>query len=95
MLAAATISTLLNLLVLAGLPFLLYFAYQKRRHKRGIGEIAQRAGLRFGEGSYVGYSLVFALVGVAMLVIWPPPYAGVISMDLPIGQRWLARKDLV
>lgn len=73
MLAAAAISALLNLLVLAGLPFLLYFAYQKWRHKRGIGEIAQRAGLQFGEGRYVGYSLVFALVGVAMLVIWPPP----------------------
>ena len=73
MLAAAAISALLNLLVLAGLPFLLYFAYQKRYHKRGVGEVAQRAGLQLGEGRYVGYSLVFALVVVATLVIWPPP----------------------
>ena len=72
MLANAAISALVNLLVLAGLPFLLYFAYQKWRHKRGFGEIAQRAGLRLGEGRYVGYSLAFALAAVAILVIWPP-----------------------
>jgi len=63
----------MNLLVLAGLPFLLYFAYQKWRYKRRFGEVAQRAGLRLGEARYVGYSLAFALAGVAILVIWPPP----------------------
>lgn len=73
MLAAAAISALVNLLLLAGLPFLLYFAYQKWRHKRGFGEIARRAGLQLGEGRYVGYSLAFALAVVAILVIWPPP----------------------
>jgi membrane protease YdiL (CAAX protease family) len=73
MLANAAISVLLNLLVLAGLPFLLYVAYQKWRHKRGFGEIARRVGLQLGEGRYIGYSLAFALVGVAILVVWPPP----------------------
>jgi membrane protease YdiL (CAAX protease family) len=73
MLAAAAISALVNLLALAGIPFLFYFAYQKWRHKRGFVEIAHRAGLRLGEGRYVGYSLAFVLAGVAILVIWPPP----------------------
>ena len=73
MFADAAISALVNVLVFAGLPFLVYFAYQKWRHKRGFGEIAQRAGLRLGEGRYVGYSLAFALACVAILVIWPPP----------------------
>lgn len=73
MLALAAISALVNLLILAGLPFLLYFAYQKWRHKRGLGETAQRAGLQLGEGRYVAYSLAFALAGVAILIIWPPP----------------------
>jgi membrane protease YdiL (CAAX protease family) len=73
LIANAAISAVVNLLVIAGLPFLLYFTWQKGRHKRGFAEIAQRAGLRRGPGRYVGYSLAFALAGVAILVIWPPP----------------------
>lgn len=73
MIANAAVSAVLNLLFIAGLPFLLYFTWQKGRHKRGFAEIAQRAGLRRGPGRYVGYSLAFALAGVAILVIWPPP----------------------
>jgi membrane protease YdiL (CAAX protease family) len=73
MLADAAISAFVNVLVLAGLPFLLYFAYQKFRHKRGFSEIAQRAGLQLGERRYVGYSLAFALAGIVILIIWPPP----------------------
>lgn len=72
MVANAAVSALVNLLVLAGLPFLLYFAYQKWRLKRGFDEIARRVGLQLGEGRYIGYSLAFALAGVAILVIWPP-----------------------
>jgi len=73
LIANAAISAVVNLQVIAGLPFLLYFAYQKGRHKRGFAEIAQRAGLRLGPGRYLGYSLAFALAVVAILVIWPPP----------------------
>jgi membrane protease YdiL (CAAX protease family) len=73
LLANAVLSALLNLLLLAGFPFLFYFIYQKRRRKRGFGEIAQRAGLQLGEGRYIGYSLAFTLAAVAILVIWPPP----------------------
>ncbi len=73
MLANAAISALVNLLVVAGLPFSLYLVYQKWRHERGFGECAQRAGLQFGKGRYLVYSLAFAFVVVAVIVIWPPP----------------------
>lgn len=73
MLANASISALLNLAILGGLPFLAYFAWQKWRHKRGFVEVARRAGLQLGEGRYIVYSLAFALAGVAILIIWPPP----------------------
>ena len=72
MVVNAALSALLNILVLAGLPFLGYFVYHKWRHKRRFAEIAQRAGLRLGEGRYIGYSLAVALAVVAILVIWPP-----------------------
>jgi membrane protease YdiL (CAAX protease family) len=73
LLANASISALLNLAILGGLPFLAYFAWQKWRHKRGFVEVARRAGLQLGEGRYIVYSLAFALAGVAILIIWPPP----------------------
>jgi membrane protease YdiL (CAAX protease family) len=69
----AAISALLNLTVLGGLPFLVYFAYQKLRHKRGFRDIAQRAGLQLGAGRYLGHSLLCAIATVAILLIWPPP----------------------
>lgn len=72
LLANAILSALLNLLVLAGLPFSAYFAYQRWRHRRPFGEIARRAGLQLGAARYVAYSAAFALAGVAALVIWPP-----------------------
>jgi membrane protease YdiL (CAAX protease family) len=73
LLATAAISASVNLLVLAGLPFFLYFAYQKWRYQRRFGEVARRAGLQLGAGRYVAYSFAFALAGIALLVIWPPP----------------------
>jgi len=72
-LANAAISVLLNLVVLGGVPFLVYFTYQKWRHKRSFHEIARRAGLQQGEVRYIGYGLTAALVTVAILALWPPP----------------------
>lgn len=72
-LASAAASALLNLVVLGGLPFLVYFAYQKWRHKRGFNEVARRAGLQLGGGRYIGYGLMAALATVAILALWPPP----------------------
>jgi membrane protease YdiL (CAAX protease family) len=73
LLANAAVSALANVLVLAGVPFLCYYAYQKRRHGRGLGECAQRAGLQLGKTRYLVYCATFALVTAAALVIWPPP----------------------
>jgi membrane protease YdiL (CAAX protease family) len=69
----AGVSAILNLLVLGGLPFLVYAIYQKWRHKRAFKEIARRAGLRLGKPRYAGYGLVAALVTVSILVLFPPP----------------------
>ena len=69
----AGVSALLNLVVLAGVPFLAYFAYQKLRHRRRFREVARRAGLQLGDARYIGYSLVIAAAGVAALLVWPPP----------------------
>src|SRR5262245_41573895 len=72
LLADAALSALLNLLVLAGLPFFAYFAYHKWRHKRAFGEIARRAGLQLGPCRYVAYSVALALASVAIRAMWPP-----------------------
>ena len=71
--ANAALSALLNLTLLGGLPFLIYFAYQKWRHKRRFSEIAQRAGLQLGDGRSLAYSFIAAVATVAVLVVWPPP----------------------
>ena len=69
----AALSALLNLVLLAGIPFLCYSVYQSRWRKRPFRESARRAGLQIGERRYIGYSLVFALASVVALVVWPPP----------------------
>lgn len=71
-LSNAIVSALINLLLLVGIPFLPYYVFHKRRHQRGIAEIARRAGLQLGQGRYIGYCLMSAVAVVAMLVIWPP-----------------------
>ncbi|HXV63862.1 MAG TPA: CPBP family intramembrane glutamic endopeptidase [Vicinamibacteria bacterium] len=73
MLIDAALSAVLNVLVLAALPLLGYFAYHKARHKRGAREILIRCGLTVGETRYIGYCAVFALLVVSALVVWPPP----------------------
>lgn len=70
---SAVLSALLNLVLLAGLPFLFYFLYHRWRHKRGFAEVAGRAGLRLGEPRYIGYSALVALAAVLIFVLWPPP----------------------
>jgi membrane protease YdiL (CAAX protease family) len=72
-LAAAALSAFLQLALLGGVPFFGYFVYQRWRHKRPFREIAARAGLQRGESRCLLYSLAFALAGVVILVLWPPP----------------------
>lgn len=73
MLADAVLSAILNVVVLAGIPFLVYFLWHRLRHKRGLGEVARRAGLQVGEAKYIWYSALFAAVSVAALLVWSPP----------------------
>jgi membrane protease YdiL (CAAX protease family) len=81
--ADAVISALLNLVVLAGLPFLVYAAVQRWRNQRGLAESARRAGLQVGDRRYLGYSLLAALATVAILVIWPPPLEPLVRRGSP------------
>lgn len=73
MLANAIASAVLNVVVLAGIPFLVYFLWHRIRHKRRLGEVARRAGLQVGDPKYIVYSAAFAAVSVAALLLWSPP----------------------
>ena len=73
MLANAVLSAILNVVVLVGIPFLGYFLWHRLRHKRGLPEVARRAGLQVGDLKYIGYSAAFAAVSVAGLLLWSPP----------------------
>ena len=73
MLTDAVASALLNVVILAGIPFLAYYAYHRRRHNRRLREVAERAGLQLGKSRYLAYCAGFALVSTAILLIWPPP----------------------
>lgn len=73
LLVNAAISAVVQLALLGGVPFLGYWFYQRRRHKRTFRETARRAGLQLGEPRYLVYSLAFALAGVVILVLWSPP----------------------
>ena len=73
MLANAVASAVLNLVLFAGIPFLLYYLWHRIRHGRRLPEVARRAGLQVGDPRYVAYSAVFAAVSVAALFLWSPP----------------------
>jgi membrane protease YdiL (CAAX protease family) len=83
LLASAALSALVNLLVLAGLPFFAYFVYQKWRHRRTFGEIARRAGLQLGAVRYLAYSAAFACAGIAIVVLWHPPLGPLVREGSP------------
>jgi membrane protease YdiL (CAAX protease family) len=83
LLADAALSALVNLLLFAGIPFFLYFAYQKWRHKRSFREISRRAGLQLGAPRYIAYSLAFAFASILILVVWPPPLEPFIRVGSP------------
>jgi membrane protease YdiL (CAAX protease family) len=69
----AAISAILQVTLLAGVPFLGYFIYQKWRHKRSFSEIAGRAGLQRCSWQYLACSAALGLAGVVLIVIRPPP----------------------
>lgn len=68
-------STLANLVVLFGVPLLLYSTLQKWRRKRSLRESLERLGLRRGEPRFIGYCVAASVLLVGALVLWPPPVA--------------------
>ena len=72
-LSDAAASALLQLALIAGVPFLGYWTYQRWRHRRTLAEVARRAGFQLGDPRYLLYSVAFALAAVAILLIWRPP----------------------
>ena len=97
MLINAALSTLVNVVVLGGLPFLGYYTYHRWRWKRRLPEVARRAGLQVGSRRLLGYSAVAALLAVGLLLLWEPPLEPLISetspqrhfVDLPLRQAWI------
>lgn len=83
LLANAVLSALLNVLILAALPFLGYFLFHRLRHRRSFVEIARRAGLQPGPRRYLAYSLVLALIVVFISALWPPPVEPLIREGSP------------
>ncbi len=65
----------MNLIILAGAPFVAYYAFQKWRGKRGLDEVRRRVGLQLGAPRYIGYCAIASAVGVAALCAFPPPLA--------------------
>jgi hypothetical protein len=49
------VSALLNVVVLAVLPFSIYFVYRRWRFRQGFTDIAARVGLQRSEYRYLGY----------------------------------------
>lgn len=80
---SATINAVVNVLILAGIPFLGYYLFHRWRRQRGFPEVARRAGLQGLELRYLGYSLAFSAVAVALLMVWGPPLEAVVREDSP------------
>lgn len=72
MIGSVVVSTLANGILLFVIPFGIYYAYQRVRHRRSLGEVARRAGLQSGDLPTVGYAAVAAVLAVGYLVLRPP-----------------------
>lgn len=69
----AVLSALVNVVILAALPFAVYGGYHKIRRNRSLAESARRAGLQIGDTGYLKYSIFVAIALCAVFVVWPPP----------------------
>jgi membrane protease YdiL (CAAX protease family) len=83
LMANAIVSALVNVLALAGIPFLGYFIIQRIRHKRTFAEALRRTGVQTGDPRYIGYCAIFAAGIVAILLIWPPPLEPLLRAGSP------------
>jgi hypothetical protein len=57
-------TAVIQFILLAGLPFLGYFIYQRRRYNRSFSDTLKKAGLQRCPGRYLAYSIAFAVAGV-------------------------------
>jgi len=73
MILDALVSTLLNLVLLAGIPLGGYALVQRWRHRQPLRESARRAGLQLGDPRYLLHAALLTAVAVTALIIWTPP----------------------
>jgi len=66
------LSSLLNVVFLAGIPFLMYALYHRWKHGRPFAETLKRSGLNLGEARYIGYCLGAGVLVVVAVLLWPP-----------------------
>jgi membrane protease YdiL (CAAX protease family) len=68
-LANAAVSALFNVVLLAGIPFLVYYLWHRLKHGRRLPEVARRAGLQLGDPKYIAWSAALAAFTVAGLLL--------------------------
>ncbi len=73
MLLDKALSTLVNLVLLAGLPVSFYYLYHRIRHRRTLSEVLRRAGLQLGAPRYIWYCVAVSLGLITALTLWAPP----------------------
>ncbi|HTS87307.1 MAG TPA: CPBP family intramembrane glutamic endopeptidase [Gemmatimonadales bacterium] len=72
MLLSAVVSAILNITVLAGIPFAIYALVQRWRHAQSVGESLTRAGLQVGAPRFLLHAALLAAVGIGGLLLWAP-----------------------
>lgn len=66
------ISSLVNVTLLAGIPFAIYLLVRRRKDDLAFGDALAAVGLKVGDTRYIAYGLIFALITVAAIMIRPP-----------------------
>ncbi len=72
MIAHVLVSALVNVVLLAGIPFAIYLLVRKMKDGVGFRDVLSAVGLKLGDPRYIAYGLVFALITVAVIMIRPP-----------------------
>lgn len=72
MVAQRTVDTMVNLVILVVIPLLPYYVYHRRRHQRRLGEVLHRAGLQWGELTYLWHAVVAVTVICGWVWLFPP-----------------------
>lgn len=70
--AGAAIAALVQVAVLAGIPFAGYFAWHRWRHRRSFAEVARRVGLQGCSLVHLAIAAAISCAGVIVIVLWRP-----------------------